>query len=194
MPKVDVILTQNVVGLGGESDHVKVAPGYARNYLFPQRMAIPLTATNKRRLEVLKQRRGEREAHELNTMTELVKTLSKITLQITVKTGEDNKMFGSITAGSITDELKHQFDVTLDKKKVHLDKPIRSTGDFEVELRLHPQVTTSLKVHVLSASPQPKLGDLPGAESKETSESRSEARKEKGERRPRISKEPAAKA
>lgn len=185
MPKVDVILTQNVVGLGAESDHVKVAPGYARNYLLPQRMAIPLTATNKRRLEVLKQRRAEREAHELNTMTELVKTLSKITLQITVKTGEDNKMFGSITAGTIADELKHQFDVTLDKKKIHLDKPIRNTGDFEVELRLHPQVTTSLKVHIVSATPQPKPDELAAAESKEPGQTKPEARKDKSERRPR---------
>jgi len=194
MPKVDVILTQNVVGLGAESDQVKVAAGYARNYLFPQRMAIPLTATNKRRLEVLRQRRAEREAHELNTMTDLVKTLSKVTLQITVKTGEDNKMFGSITAGTISDELKHQFDVSLDKRKIHLEKPIRSTGDFEVELRLHAQVTTNLKVHVISAAPQPKPGEEPAAEAKDHPEPKAEERKEKGERRPRAPKEPAPKA
>src|SRR5215469_7899024 len=71
--KTEVILTSNIVGLGAESDHVKVAAGYARNYLFPQRLAIPLTHANKRRLEVLKQRRAEREAHEFNTMSELAK-------------------------------------------------------------------------------------------------------------------------
>ncbi len=72
MAKTEVILIQNIVGLGGESDLVKVASGYARNYLFPQGLAVPLTATNKRRIEALRQRRGEREAHEFNTMTRVV--------------------------------------------------------------------------------------------------------------------------
>ena len=71
MPKTEVILTQQVVGLGAESDHVKVSAGYARNYLIPQGLAVPLTGANKRRLEVLRQRRAEREAHEFNTMNEL---------------------------------------------------------------------------------------------------------------------------
>src|SRR5260221_12618414 len=110
MAKTEVILTHNIVNLGGESDQVKVAAGYARNYLFPQGLAIPLTGANKRRLEALKQRRAEREAHELNTMTELAKGLSKMTLKITVKTGDDGKMFGSVTSATIADELKHQFE------------------------------------------------------------------------------------
>src|SRR3954471_15580730 len=104
MPKTDVILTNNVVGLGGESDHVKVSAGYARNYLFPQGLAIPLTGANKRRLEVLSQRRSERESKELSTMSELGQALSKLTLVIQVKTGDDGKLFGSVTAGTIADE------------------------------------------------------------------------------------------
>src|SRR5437867_13422083 len=95
MAKTEVILAHQVIGLGAESDHVKVAAGYARNYLFPQGLAIPLTAANKRRIEVLRQRRGEREAHELNTMIELSKSLSKLICVVTVKTGEDGKMFGT---------------------------------------------------------------------------------------------------
>src|SRR5512135_1836619 len=111
----EVILTHNIIGLGAESDQVKVSPGYARNYLIPQGFAIPLTSANKRRIEALRQRRAEREAHELNTMTDLAKSLSKLTLIISVKAGEGDKMFGSVTAGTIADELKHQFDVSLDK-------------------------------------------------------------------------------
>src|SRR5580700_3522592 len=99
MAKTEVILIQNIVGLGGESDHVKVSAGYARNYLFPQGLAIPLTASNKRRLEVLKQRRGEREAHEFNTMSELAKSVSNLIAVVAVKTGDDGKMFGAVTAG-----------------------------------------------------------------------------------------------
>ena len=106
MAKTEVILTHNIVGLGGESDQVKVAAGYARNYLFPQGLAIPLTGANKRRLEVLKQRRGEREAHDLNTMSELAKSISKLVCVITVKTGEDGKLFGTVTSGMIADQLK----------------------------------------------------------------------------------------
>src|ERR1041385_2985958 len=95
MPKTEVILTHNIVGLGGESDHVKVAAGYARNYLYPQGLAIPVTQANKRRLESLRQRRAEREAHEFNTMSELSKSISKLIAIVHVKTGDDGKMFGS---------------------------------------------------------------------------------------------------
>jgi len=151
--KTEVILTSNIVGLGAESDQVKVAAGYARNYLFPQRLAIPLTRANKRQLEALKQRRAEREAHEFNTMTELAKAVSKLICLVKVKAGEDGKMFGSVTAGMIADELKHQFDISLDKRKIHLEHPIRALGEHEIELHLHADVKGTLKVCVESLTP-----------------------------------------
>ena len=153
MAKTEVILTHNIVGLGGESDQVKVAAGYARNFLFPQGFAIPLTSSNKRRIEALKQRRGEREAHEFNTMTELSKGVSKLICVIKVKAGDDGKMFGSVTAGMIADELKHQFDITLDKKKIHLESPIKTLGEREVELHLHAEVKGALKIRIESLTP-----------------------------------------
>src|SRR6188474_1952448 len=153
MAKTEVILTHNIIGLGGESDQVKVAAGYARNYLLPQGLAIPVTGANKRRLESLRQRRGEREAHELNTMTELSKSLSKLICVVTVKTGDDGKMFGAVTSGMIADQLKTQFDVSLDKRKIHLEHPIRALGEHEVELRLHADVVTKLQVRVESTTP-----------------------------------------
>ncbi|MBM3821482.1 MAG: 50S ribosomal protein L9 [Verrucomicrobia bacterium] len=155
MAKTEVILTHNIVGLGAESDHVKVAAGYARNYLIPHGFAIPLTGANKRRIESLRQRRAEREAHEFNTMSELARSLEKMTLTISVKTGDDGKMFGSITSGSIADELKHQFDISLDKRKIHLEKPIKTLGDHEVAMKLHSEVNTTLKVVVKSTTPPP---------------------------------------
>jgi large subunit ribosomal protein L9 len=157
--KTEVILTSNIIGLGGESDQVKVAAGYARNYLFPQRLAIPLTQANKRRIEALKQRRAEREAHEFNTMSELAKGVTKLICVIKVKTGEDGKMFGTVTAGMIADELKHQFDITLDKRKIHLAHPIRTLGDQEVELRLHHDVNAMLKLRVESTTPLPAAAE-----------------------------------
>ena len=188
MAKTEVILTHNIVGLGGESDHVKVAAGYARNYLFPQGLAIPLTAANKRRLEVLKQRRAEREAHELNSMTELSKSISKLICLITVKTGEDGKMFGTVTSGMIADQLKTQFDVALDKKKIHLEQPIRTLGDHDIELRLHPDVTTKLKVRVESITPLPEAVGAPAPEAK-----KEEPKTEKRGRRPEGAGDKAAK-
>ncbi len=185
MAKTEVILTHNIVGLGGESDQVKVAAGYARNYLFPQGLAIPVTGANKRRLESLKQRRAEREAHELNTMTELSKSISKLLCLITVKTGEDGKMFGTVTSGMIADQLKTQFDISLDKKKIHLEQPIRALGDYEIELRLHPDVTSSLKVHVESSTPLPAPAAPAAAEGKAE-----EPRTEKRGRRPEAGERP----
>ena len=166
--KTEVILTHNIIGLGGESDQVKVAAGYARNYLFPQRLAIPLTHANKRRIEALKQRRAEREAHEFNTMTELAKGVTKLICVIKVKTGEDGKMFGTVTAGMIADELKHQFDITLDKRKIHLAHPIRTLGEQEVELRLHHDVNAMLKLRIESTTPLPAAPEAPAAEGRVT--------------------------
>lgn len=161
MSKTEVILIKNVLGLGAETDHVKVANGYARNFLIPRGLAIPQTAGNKRRLEVLKQRRADREAHELNAMSELGRSLAKLTLQLKLKTGEDGKMFGGVTAGLIADELKNQFEAGVDKKKIHIDHPIRTLGDHEIELRLHPDVHVMLKVHIESSNPPPPKTEEP---------------------------------
>ena len=153
MAKTEVILTHNIVGLGGESDQVRVAAGYARNFLLPQGLAIPVTQANKRQLESLKQRRAEREAHELNAMTEISKSVSKLICVIKVKTGDDGKLFGAVTSGMIADELKHQFDIALDKKKIHLETAIRSLGEYEVNLQLHHEVKGTLKLRVESLTP-----------------------------------------
>src|SRR6516225_8389764 len=171
MAKTEVILTHNIVGLGGESDQVRVASGYARNYLFPQRLAIPVTQANKRQLEALKQKRAEREAHEFNTMTELAKALQKLVCVIKVKTGEEGKLFGAVTNGMIADELKHQFDIALDKKKIHLEHSIRQTGEFEVELNLHHDVKGTLKVRVESTTPAVAM-EAPPVEEKPKTEKR----------------------
>jgi len=206
MPKTEVILTHNIVGLGAESDQVKVAAGYARNFLFPQRLAIPVTQANRRHLEALRQRRAEREAHEFNTMTELSKALSKLICVIKVKAGEDGKMFGSVTAGMIADELKHQFDISLDKKKIHLEHPVRTLGEYEVELHLHAEVKGTLKVRVESttpaAAPAPEAtaaatpaGDRTEEGKKPRTEKRGFARRDvKSEKAPKLEKVEKAEA
>lgn len=189
MPKTEVILTHNVIGLGAESDQVKVAAGYARNYLFPHGFAIPLTGANKRQIEALKKRRVDREAKDLHSMSELASTLSKLTLVLHVKTGEDGKMFGSVTAGTIADELRHQYDAQLDKRKIHLVHPIKTIGEHEVPLHLHHDVNCTLKVRVESTTPlspevQAAMAAQRAAAAKEEEKPKTEkrgARPEKGD-------------
>ena len=178
MPKTEVILTHHIVGLGGESDQVKVAAGYARNYLFPHGLAIPVTAANKRHLDALRQRRAERESQELNSMTEIAKGIGKLLLVIKVKTGDDGKMFGAVTAGTIADGLKTQFDITLDKKKIVLTQSIRHVGEAEVPLKLHTDVSATLKIRIESTTPPPAPAEEP------------KAKEEKGERTERIERKP----
>ncbi|HTR43270.1 MAG TPA: 50S ribosomal protein L9 [Pseudomonadales bacterium] len=199
--KTEVILTHNIVGLGAESDQVKVAPGYARNFLFPQRLAIPMTQANRKHIEALKRKRAEREAHEFNTMTELAKGVQKLICVLKVKTGEDGKMFGSVTSGMIADELKHQFDITLDKKKIHLEHPIKAIGEYEIELHLHADVKSTLKVQVQSLSGVAAPAAAPAEKADETRKPKTEKRghgkreTEKAEAAPeeKEKKSPAAK-
>jgi len=198
MSKTEVILTHNIVGLGAESDQVKVAAGYARNYLFPQGLAIPLTGANKKRLESLRRRRGEREAHELNSMTELAKGISKLLCVIAVKTGEDGKMFGAVTAGTIVDQLKNQFDIVLDKKKIHLEQPIKNLGQYEVELRLHSDVHAKLNVRVESTTPPLSVAQnaAMGEAHASKTESRAKKKQAEGEKsaKPEVTEKKAKKA
>jgi large subunit ribosomal protein L9 len=153
MAKTSVILTKNISGLGSESDSVEVAAGYARNYLIPQGFAVPLDRANKRRLEVLQQRRAEREAQELATMQALAKSVGTLVLVIKVKTGDEGRLFGSVSSNNIIDELKAQFDVELERRKVHLEKPIRELGEHEVDLNLHTDIQAKLRVRVESTNP-----------------------------------------
>lgn len=176
MAKTDVILTHPVFGLGAESDQVKVAAGYARNFLIPQGLAIPLTTANKRHIEALRQRRAERESAELNNMLELSKGITKLILIIKVKTGEDGKMFGSVTSGTISDELKHQFDIALDRKKIHLEEAIKHLGDHDVDLKLHTDVHATLKVRVESSNPLPVVTEAPANEEAPATEKRGKGR------------------
>jgi large subunit ribosomal protein L9 len=187
MAKTEVILIQNIVGLGGESDQVRVAAGYARNYLIPQGLAVPLTSANKKRIEALKKRRGDREAHEFSAMSELAKSVTNLIAVLAVKTGEDGKMFGSITPGMIADQLKTQFDIVLEKRKIHLESPIKTLGEHVVELRLHTQVIAPLKVRIESTTPVvlPAAPAAAPAAGKEEARTRTESR---GHRRAETAK------
>jgi large subunit ribosomal protein L9 len=153
--QTEVILTEHIVSLGAsEGDTVAVAPGFARNYLLPLGKAILNTAGNQRRIATLQAAKEKREAWDLQHMTDLGDSLKSLRLVITAKVGEGGKMFGSVTAGTICDELKNQFAVELDKKKVILDKPIKMVGEHPVKLNLHADIEAELMVIVESEEPE----------------------------------------
>ena len=156
MAKTNVILIKNVEGLGAESDQVNVATGFARNYLLPQGLAIPLSQGNECHLAALRKQRQERELLEAKDAKELAAGFKHLMLIIKAKTGDNGKMYGSVTASNIVDQLKQQFDVKIERKKLHIEEPIRTIGDHNVEIRLHSDVSTTLKVRVESSNPLPE--------------------------------------
>src|SRR5712691_4303678 len=151
MPSTEIILTDNVPGLGAEADVVKVRRGYARNYLLPQGKAYEVTPATLRELENLKKKRGEREARELNEAEELSRRIGKLSVTFTLATGETGKAFGSITAQDIVNRLKTELGQEIDRHKIILDRPIKDTGEHEVPIKLHHDVTAQFKFEVKSA-------------------------------------------
>jgi large subunit ribosomal protein L9 len=148
----EVLLVKPVEGLGGEGDQVRVRSGFARNYLLPRNIAVPVTRANRKHVDALKKRRGEREATELNGAQELARKLEKTGLAFAVKTGEGGKMFGAITANDIHDKLVAA-GLTIDKRRIHLHTPVKTLGRHEVKVKLHADVTVELGFDVVSENP-----------------------------------------
>jgi large subunit ribosomal protein L9 len=151
MPTTEVILTDNVPGLGAEADVVKVRRGFARNYLLPQGKAYEVTPSAMRQLENLKKKRAEREARELNDAEEIARKINKAHLVFTLATGESGKAFGSITAQDIVNRMKNELGIDIDRHKIVLERPIKDTGEHEVAITLHHDVTAQFKFDVKSA-------------------------------------------
>lgn len=144
---MDIILREDVDNLGTRGQVVKVAAGYARNFLLPKRLAVAATDSNKKIVEQERQGHLRREAVQKTEAEELAKLLSAITLTIVRKAGENGQLFGSVTAGDIADSLEAQ-KFNIDRKKIHLEEPIRALGDYKVSLRLHREVSADVSVAV----------------------------------------------
>jgi large subunit ribosomal protein L9 len=166
MPSTQIILTENVPGLGAEADVVKVRRGYARNYLMPHGKAYEVTPATMRQLDNLKKKRAEREARELNEADELSRRIGKLHVVFTLETGETGKAFGSITAQDIVTRIKNELGHELDRHKIVLEHPIKTTGDHEVAIKLHHDVTTQFIFQVKSAE-HPKAEVAPAGDEPE---------------------------
>jgi large subunit ribosomal protein L9 len=162
MPLTEIILTENVPGLGAEADLVKVRRGYARNYLLPHGKAHEVTPASLRQLDTLKAKRAEREARELNAAEELARRISKARMLFTLETGETGKAFGSVTAQDIVNRLKNELGAEIDRHKVVLERPIKDTGEHEVAIKLHHGVTAQFVFQVKSAE-EPKTEPVSAA-------------------------------
>ena len=151
MPLTELILTENIPGLGAEADLVKVRRGYARNYLLPRGKAYEVTSGALRQLDALKQKRAEREARELNEAEELARRIGKARFIFTLETGETGRAFGSVTAQDIMNRVKNELGAEIDRHKIVLERPIKDTGEHEVAIKLHHDVTAQLVFQVKSA-------------------------------------------
>jgi len=145
---MEVILRQHVDNLGRRGEIVKVADGYARNYLLPRKLALPATAGNKQHVERERRLFEAREAEERGQAEAIAARLTAITVEIARRVGDTEQLYGSVTASDIAEFLKGKgFDI--DRRKLILPEPIKAIGEHEVPLKLHRDVTVPLKVHVV---------------------------------------------
>jgi len=146
---MEVILKEDVANLGHRGDLVKVADGYGRNFLLPRKLALQATLANKAVVEQMKSAAARRHATEKAQAEELVIKLEPVVLSFTRKSGEAGHLFGSVTSGDIATALDAK-GFEIDRRKIHLDEPLKSVGDFNVSIRLYREVTAHVKVKVLA--------------------------------------------
>ncbi len=146
---MEVILREDIEKLGHRGEVVKVAPGYARNFLLPKKLAVAATASNKKIVEQERDAYLRREAKAKNEAEDLGRMLSNVTITITQRAGEEGHLFGSVTAKDIADGLERQ-NYTIDRRKIQLDDPIKNTGEYKVPVRLHREVTAEVNVNVVA--------------------------------------------
>jgi len=157
---MEVILREHVDNLGKRGEIVKVADGYARNYLLPRKLALPATDGNRKHVERERKIMEMREAEEKSGAEAIASRLAAVDISIARRVGETEQLYGSVTSADIVDYLKAKgFDV--DRRKLILPEPIKSIGDYDVPLKLHREVTVPLKVKVVKEG-APKEGSTAG--------------------------------
>lgn len=147
---MEVILREDIDKLGNRGQMVKVAAGYARNYLLPKRLAVPATDANRKIVEQERQSHLRKEAKLQSEAQDLATLMSGTVLTISAKAGENDQLFGSVTAKDVAEALEAK-NFTVDRRKIQLEEPIRTLGEHKVPVRLHREVTTEITVNVVRA-------------------------------------------
>jgi large subunit ribosomal protein L9 len=145
---MEIILREDIDKLGQRGQVVKVTAGYARNYLLPRRLAVAATEGNKKIVEQERQAHLRREVKVVSEAQELSKLMGSVTVTIAQKAGDNDQLFGSVTPADIAAALEKQ-GYTIDRKKIQIDEPIKTLGDFKVAVRLHKDVSVEIPVHVV---------------------------------------------
>ena len=145
---MEVILRADVEKVGTRGQVVKVASGYARNYLLPKHLAVAASESNKKIVEQERQAHVRREAKDKSGAEDLAGLMTGISVTIAHKAGEQDQLFGSVTSKDIAEALEKR-NFTIDRKKIHLDEPIRQLGEFKVPVKLHRDVTIEIGVQVV---------------------------------------------
>lgn len=145
---MEVILLSDIDKLGKEGDLVNVANGYARNFLLPKKLALRNSEANKQVVQSIFSRRDARIQQELEEAKSLAEKLGAVSVTIPVKAGEEDKLFGSVTSQDIADALLKE-EIQIDKRKIHLDEPLKKLGVYSVDIHVHADVNTQVKVWVV---------------------------------------------
>ncbi|MBQ7658814.1 MAG: 50S ribosomal protein L9 [Butyrivibrio sp.] len=145
---MQVILLEDVKSLGKKGDTVKVSDGYAKNMLLPKKLAVEATQKAKNELKNQQKRDSIIAQNQLDEAKAYGEKIAKETVQLTMKAGEGGRVFGSVSSKEIVTAAKQQFGFDIDKKKLQMPEPIKAFGTYEIPVKLHPQVTTTLKVQV----------------------------------------------
>jgi large subunit ribosomal protein L9 len=146
---MEVILREDIEKLGHRGEVVKVASGYARNFLLPKKLAVAATASNKKIVEQERDAYLRREAKAKNEAEDLGRMLANVVVTITQRAGEEGHLFGSVTSKDIADGLERQ-NYTIDRRKIQLDEPIKNTGEYKIPVRLHREVTAEITLNVVA--------------------------------------------
>lgn len=144
-----VILLEDVKSLGKKGEVVDVSDGYARNAILPKKLGVEASGKNLNDLKLQNQHKDKVAAENLENARQLAEVLNKTTVEVRLKGGEGGRAFGSISSKEISQALKEQAGLDIDKKKMHLKENLKNLGSYEVPIKLHPQVTANLTVRVL---------------------------------------------
>ncbi len=145
---MEVLLIKDVPGIGKAGQTKKVADGYARNYLLARHLAVVASDSALKQAEKLRQASIKREAETRDEARKLAAILDQVRLTFRVKAGENDRLFGAITGGDIAEALEREHQITIDKRKIELDQPIKDLGEHRVPLKLHPEVSAAVSVSV----------------------------------------------
>ena len=147
-----VILLADIKGVGKKDEVINSSDGYARNFLFPKKLAVEANAENMSKLKAKNDSNAYKKSVEKEEAQKIAEKLKNITLTIPVKAGENGKIFGSITSKEIADNLKDQYKIEIDKKKIDLKEPIKALGGLSVNIKLYEGVIGTLKVQIKGAN------------------------------------------